>query len=40
MDQNRARTLLLAERNRVEQLISETVTDAEQDRDAANEPVT
>ena len=38
MNQERARMLLLAEQRRVVQLLNETVTDAQQDRDAANEP--
>lgn len=38
MDKERARSLLDAERSRVEQLLSETSADAEQDRAAANEP--
>jgi DnaK suppressor protein len=38
MDENRARTLLRAERSRVEGLIGETVAAGQEDRAAANEP--
>ncbi len=38
MEPDRARALLLDERRRVEELLDETVTAAQEDREAANEP--
>lgn len=38
MNKERARALLLAERNRVEQLLGETEAAGQEDRAAANEP--
>jgi DnaK suppressor protein len=38
VDKEQARSLLDAERSRLEQLLSETTVDAEDDRAAANEP--